>query len=48
MEEVVEAHCVEHAVQKARREAEAKAKEETERQRLAEEEKKRKKLEYIQ
>ena len=45
MQEVAEACCVEHTVQKARREAEAKAKEEAEKQRIAEE---KKKLEYIQ
>ena len=44
MQEVAEACCVEHTVQKARREAEAKAKEEAEKQRIAEE---KKKLEYI-
>ena len=40
----MEAHYVEHAAQKARREAEAKAKEEAKKQRIAE----KKKLEYIQ
>jgi len=45
LQEAVEAHCTEHAAQKARREMEAKAKEETEKQRIVE---KKKKLEYIQ
>jgi len=45
LQEAVEAHHVECAAQKARREAEAKAKEEAEKQRIAEE---KKKLEYIQ
>ena len=42
----MEAHHVEHAAQKARREAKAKAREEAEKWRIAEEQKK--KLEYIQ
>jgi len=42
----VEAHHIEHADQKAKRETEAKAKKEAEKQKIAEE--KKKKLEYIQ
>jgi len=49
LQEAVEAHYVEHAAQKARREAEAKAKEEAERQRIAEEEKRKKRTrKYLQ
>jgi len=44
LQEVAEAHCAEHAAQKARREVEAKAKKEAKKQRIAEE---KKKLEYI-
>ena len=42
----MEAHHIEHADQKARREVKAKAKEEAEKQKIAEE--KKKKLEYTQ
>ena len=49
LQEAVEAHHVEHAAQKARREAEAKAKKEAERQRVAEEEERKKRTrEYLQ
>ena len=48
LEEVAEAHHVEHVAQKARREAEAKVKEEAKRRRIVEEEEKKKTLEYIQ
>jgi len=46
LQEAVEAHHIEHADQKARREVEAKAKEEAKKQKIVEE--KKKKLEYIQ
>jgi len=42
LEEAVEACCVEHAAQKARKEAEAKAREEAEKRRLVEEKEKKK------
>ena len=45
LQEVVEAHHVEYAAQKAKREAEAKAKEEAKKWMIAEE---KKKFEYIQ
>jgi len=45
LQETAEAHHVEHAAQKARREAETKAKEEAKKWRIVEE---KKKLEYIQ
>ena len=49
LQEAAEAHCAEHAAQKARREAEAKTKEEAERQRVAEEEERKKRMvEYLQ
>ena len=48
LEKTVEACCVEHVAQKARREAEAKAKKEAKRRRIAEKEEKKKTLEYIQ
>ena len=48
LQETVEAHCVEHAAQKARWKVEAKTKEEAKKQRLVEEEKKKKQLEYLQ
>ena len=46
LQEAAEAHYVEHAAQKARKETEAKAKEKAKKQRIVE--KKKKKLEYIQ
>jgi len=42
LEEAVEAHYIEHAAQRAKKEIEAKAREKTEKQRLAEEKKKKK------
>jgi len=49
LQKAVEAHRVERAAQKARREAEARAKEEAERQRVAEKEKRKKRTrEYLQ
>ena len=43
---MAEAHCIEHAAQKARKIAEAKTKEKTEKWRLAKENK-RKQLKYL-
>ena len=49
LQEAAEAHCAEHAAQKARREVEAKTKKETKRQRVAEEEERKKRMvEYLQ
>jgi len=47
LEEAVEAHHMDHVVQKARREIEAKAREKAEKQRLVKEKKKKKQLEYL-
>ena len=43
----MEACCIEHVAQKARKEVEAKAREKAKKQRFAKEEKKKKKIEYL-
>lgn len=48
MEKAEEAHCVEHAAQKARKETKTKAREKAKKQRIAEEEEKKKWIEYLQ
>ena len=48
MEEIAEACCVKHAVQKARKVVEAKARKKTKKQRLAKKKDKRKWMEYLQ